>query len=101
MNDYYKRVQYNMPSYMFYMNAYLSEKFEKIYKLHGIKIPMKYGEKALLCDTTCEFQEFYECILDYIKTANIAEKTMLKYEHYFHSQESNILCFWHGIKNMI
>lgn len=90
-----------MPCYLSLLNAYQCEQVERLYKLHDINIPYKYGQKALLCDTTCEFQEFYECILDYIKTANIAEKTMLKYEHYFYNQEPNILCFWHGIKNMI
>ena len=90
-----------MPSYMFYMNAYLSEKFEKIYKLHGIKIPMKYGEKALLCDINCEFDEFYNCILDYIKTADISEKTMKKYEYYFHNQKTHIYYMWRELNYIL
>jgi len=90
-----------MPCYLSLLNSYQCEQVERLYKLHDINIPYKYGQKALLCDTTCEFQEFYECILDYIKVANIAEKTMLKYEHYFYNQKINIWRLWSDLNNMI
>ena len=90
-----------MPSFLINMNAYQCEQFQKFYQLHGVKIPYKYVEKALLCDTTCDFEEFYNCILDYIKVADLAEKTMIKYEHYFYNQQPHIFYVWRELKNIL
>ncbi len=90
-----------MPSYMLKMNAYQCEQFGKLFKLHDIKVPEKYVEKALLNDISCEFDEFYNSILDRIKVADLSEKTMLKYEHYFEKQKINIWRLWFDLNNMI
>ena len=65
-----------MPSFLIYMNSYQCEQFQKFYQLHGVKIPYKYVEKALLNDITCDFDEIYNSILDYIKVADLSEKTI-------------------------
>ena len=90
-----------MPSYMLKMNAYQCEQFGKLIKKYNIKLPEKYVEKALLNDTTCEFNEFYYDILDRIKVADLSEKTIIKYEYYFFNQECEIWCLWRDLNNMI
>jgi len=90
------------------MTSYLSNitnagglDFEFIFKHENIKVPLKYVEKGLLIDMDEPFENFIQCIEDYIILANITEKTKKRYIRDLRQQENKFEILFDSLQSFI
>ncbi len=68
-----------MPSFMFHMNAYQCEVFQRFFKEVKPSISYKFFEKGLMNKTDESFEQFIATICERVMMADLTDSTRTRY----------------------